>query len=152
MAPAFEQQTSLPVVDANGARATVIMGSIWGETAPTTCHAPTLHAEIVLSPSGSIAIESVATERAVMLVEGAAELDGTPLQLHALHLLGAGHQPLLGSEKGARLMLLGGEPLYTPRHIWWNFVHSSPERIREAIVDWQEGRFPPVPGDQGEQG
>ncbi len=152
MAPVFEQQAILPVVEIDGARATVIMGSLWGETAPTTCHAPAIHAEIVLSPGGSIPIESVATERAVMLVEGAAELDGAPLQLHALHLLGAGHQPLLGSAKGARLMLLGGEPLYTPRHIWWNFVNSSPERIREAMVDWQEGRFPPVPGDPDNEG
>lgn len=53
----------------------------------------------------------------------------------------------LSSETGGRIMLLGGEPLYTPRYLWWNFVSSSQERIRAATRDWQQGRFPPVPGD-----
>jgi redox-sensitive bicupin YhaK (pirin superfamily) len=44
-------------------------------------------------------------------------------------------------------MLLGGEPMDGPRHIWWNFVSSSKERIEQAKADWQAGRFTPVPGD-----
>jgi len=34
-----------------------------------------------------------------------------------------------------------------PRHIWWNFVSSSPERIEQAKQDWKENRFPRIPGD-----
>jgi hypothetical protein len=44
-------------------------------------------------------------------------------------------------------MLLGGAPLDARRHLWWNFVSSSPERIEQAKADWKEGRFPPVPGE-----
>ena len=47
----------------------------------------------------------------------------------------------------ARLLLLGGEPLDGPRHLWWNFVSSSPERIEQAKADWREGRFAMVPGE-----
>jgi hypothetical protein len=47
----------------------------------------------------------------------------------------------------ARIMLLGGAPLDGPRHIWWNFVSSSLERIERAKLDWQEQRFAAVPGD-----
>ena len=147
MDPVFEQQTAVPSFTAPGARAAVIMGSLWGLTAPTTCHAPTIYADIELEPGGSILIEPSVSERAVMLVDGAASLAGEPLQLHGLHLLAAGGALPLTSQTGARVMLLGGEPLYTPRHIWWNFVSSSQERIRQAARDWQEGRFPPVPGD-----
>jgi hypothetical protein len=32
-----------------------------------------------------------------------------------------------------------------PRHIWWNFVSSSAERIESAAADWAAGRFSPVP-------
>ena len=32
----------------------------------------------------------------------------------------------------ARLMLLGGEPMDGPRHIWWDFVSSSKERMQQA--------------------
>ena len=42
----------------------------------------------------------------------------------------------------ARLMLLGGEPMDGPRHIWWNFVSSSKDRIEQAKEDWKLGRFP----------
>ena len=47
----------------------------------------------------------------------------------------------------ARVRLLGGEPMDGPRHIWWNFVSSSRERIEQAKRDWKEGRFGAVPGD-----
>ena len=47
----------------------------------------------------------------------------------------------------ARVMLLGGEPLDGRRHIWWNFVSSSYERIEQAKDDWREGRFAPVPDE-----
>jgi redox-sensitive bicupin YhaK (pirin superfamily) len=50
----------------------------------------------------------------------------------------------------SRLMLLGGEPMDGPRHIWWNFVSSSQERIRQAKEDWRSKRFALVPGDDKE--
>jgi len=45
----------------------------------------------------------------------------------------------------ARLMLLGGESADAPRHIWWNFVSSSLERMEQARADWKGGRFAAVP-------
>ena len=50
----------------------------------------------------------------------------------------------------SRLMLLGGEPMDGPRHIWWNFVSSSKERIEQAKEDWRAKRFALVPGDEKE--
>jgi len=54
------------------------------------------------------------------------------------------------TEQDARLITVGGEPMDGPRHIWWNFVHSSAERIEQAKQDWQAGRFGLVPGDERE--
>jgi len=56
----------------------------------------------------------------------------------------------LVSERGGRVMLLGGEAFTTRRHVWWNFVSSSRDRINQAKDDWQNGRFPKVPGDEQE--
>jgi hypothetical protein len=50
----------------------------------------------------------------------------------------------------ARLILLGGEPMDGPRHIWWNFVSSSKDRIDAAKADWKAKRFEPVLGDAEE--
>ena len=50
------------------------------------------------------------------------------------------------AQTASRVMVAGGEPMGR-RHLWWNFVHSSPERIDAAKRDWRNGRFGGVPGD-----
>jgi redox-sensitive bicupin YhaK (pirin superfamily) len=148
--PAFESRSGLPEIEDGKARAIVIMGTLWGQAAPTTTHAETIYAEIVLAPGGSIPIDADADERAVMLVGGEAELDGEALVLYDLAVLKPGDAMRLTSAKGGRIMLLGGEAFATKRHAWWNFVSSSRERIEQAKDDWREGRFPKVPGDEEE--
>lgn len=148
--PAFEAQTDLPIVEDTCATATVIMGSLWGQSAATTQHAATIYAEIVLAPGGALPIDAEADERALMLVGGEAEVDGQPLALNHLAVLQPGKAMRLSSERGGRIMLMGGEAFPTPRHVFWNFVSSSRERINQAKDDWRAGNFPLVPGDAQE--
>ena len=126
------------------------MGELWGERAPTTTHAHTIYAEIMLGAGGAIPLEEDADERAVMLVGGEASVDGHPLRLYELAVLQPGRDMTLESRTGARVMLLGGEAFTSERHAWWNFVSSSRERINQAKSDWGAGRFPLVPGDEEE--
>ena len=146
--PAFEAQTDLPMVEDQCAKAIVVMGELWGKRAPTTTHADTIYAEIVLAASGALPIDARADERAVMLVGGEASVDGQPLGLYELTVLKPGADMTLSSERGGRVMLLGGEAFATRRHVWWNFVSSSRDRINQAKHDWKDGRFPKVPGDE----
>lgn len=148
--PAFEAMTDLPLVEAGGAKAWVIMGELWGTRAPTTTHAHTIYAEILLEPGGAIPLDAEADERAVMLVSGDASVDGIALEQYRLAVLAPGAAMKLASERGARVMLLGGEAFKTQRHVFWNFVSSDRERINQAKEDWQAGRFPLVPGDEEE--
>ncbi|MBX9663651.1 pirin family protein [Novosphingobium sp.] len=148
--PAFEQQADLPLIEDGCTTARVIMGTLWGRTAATTQHSQTIYAEILFAPGGAIPIEAAADERAVMLVGGEASVDGVPLGLYSLAVLAPGATLKLASEGGGRVMLLGGEAFTTQRHVWWNFVSSSRERINQAKHDWDEGRFPKVPGDEDE--
>lgn len=148
--PAFEAVTDLPGIEDQCAKATVIMGKLWGQRAATTTHAETIYAEIVLAPTGALPIEAEADERAVMLVGGEASINGQPLGLYELTVLAPGKVMTLASERGGRVMLLGGEAFATKRHVWWNFVSSSKDRIEQARDDWNQGRFPKVPGDEEE--
>ncbi|WP_225008416.1 pirin family protein [Novosphingobium percolationis] len=148
--PAFEAYADLPLIEDGCASARVIMGTLWGATAKTTQYASTIYAEILLAPGGALPIEAEADERAVMLVGGEAEIEGEPLELYALTVLAPGKAMKLASASGGRVMLLGGEAFTTPRHVWWNFVSSSRERINQAKQDWEQGRFPTVPGDSEE--
>jgi len=152
MDPAFEhvEKAALPVVETTGARARVIMGSLWGATAPTTTYAGTIYADIVLDPGGAVPIDAGADERAVYLAIGEASLDGVPIEPMTLYVLRPGIATSLTSKSGGRVMLCGGEAFATPRHVWWNFVSSSRERIEEAKRAWTAGEFPKVPGDDKE--
>src|SRR6478736_134 len=95
--PASEAVSDLPVIDGGGARARIVMGSLWGQRARTTTYAETIYAEIVLAPGGAIPIEAEADERAVMLVGGEASLDGAPLALYDLNVLRPGEAMTLRS-------------------------------------------------------
>lgn len=150
IAPAFEAMTDLPLVEDAGVRARVIMGSLWGRRATTTTHAETIYAEIDLDSGATIPIDADADERAVMLVGGEASIDDHPLELYALVVLKPGAPMTLRSLRGGKIMLLGGEAFANRRHVYWNFVSSSRERIEQAKEDWRAGRFPTVPGDEAE--
>lgn len=77
-------------------------------------------------------------------------LEGVPLEPRRLYVLRPGRAATLRSESGGRAMLCGGDAFATPRHVWWNFVSSSRDRIREAKRAWMAGEFPKVPGDEKE--
>jgi hypothetical protein len=150
--PAFEHvaRDRLPVVQGSGASARVVMGSLWGAASPVTCHSETIYADIHLEPGGTMPVDAGADERAVYVAEGEASLDGVRLERSALYVLAPGIAATLRSQGGARVMLCGGAPLDGPRHVWWNFVSSSRDRILQAKDDWRAGRFTLPPDDRDE--
>ncbi len=150
--PAFEHAAAevLPVVEGDGVRATVIMGDMWGVSSPVTQHVATIYADIAMVAGSSLPIAAEADERAILVATGNARLDGEALETHSLYVLQPGQPMLLTADSAARVMLLGGEAFTTPRHVWWNFVSSSRERINQAKDDWRTGAFPKVPGDDSE--
>ncbi|MEH3121513.1 MAG: pirin family protein [Sphingomonas phyllosphaerae] len=148
-APAFEHVAAdkMPVVDAHGATARVVMGSLWGATSPVTAYAETIYADIVLAPGAAVPIDDSTDERAIYLASGEATLDGLTLEPQRLYVLRPGNAATLSSKTGGRAMLAGGAAFATPRHVWWNFVHSSRDAIREAKRAWKAGEFASVPND-----
>ena len=152
VAPAFEHVDGggLPLIEGGGVTARVLMGSLWGATASVTQHAATIYADLQLDAGASVPIDAGADERAVLLVEGEAHLDRVPLEPFTLSILAPGVAMTLTATAPSRLMLLGGEAFATPRHVWWNFVSSSRDRINQAKQDWRSGAFPLVPGDTEE--
>jgi redox-sensitive bicupin YhaK (pirin superfamily) len=150
--PAFEHvpKAALPVVEGSGATARVVMGSLWGAASPVTCHSETIYADIALEAGGAMPVDPGVDERAVYLAEGEASLDGLTLEPRVLYVLRPGIAATLRSERGAQVMLCGGAPLDGPRHVWWNFVSSRRERIRQAGEDWRAGRFALPPDDKDE--
>jgi len=152
MDPAFEHfaADALPVIEAHGATARIIMGELWGRRAPTTTYAGTIYADIALGAGAAVPLDADADERALYLTGGEATLEGVPLEPQRLYILRPGVAATLRSATGGRAMLCGGDAFATPRHVWWNFVSSSRDRIHEAKRAWMAGEFPRVPGDEKE--
>ena len=150
--PAFEHiaGSALPLVEGDGVSARVLMGTLWGKTVGITEHSQTIYADIMLGAEASVPVDAGADERAVLVTEGVASLDGQKLDLFTLYILAPGEAMTLKGETPSRVMLLGGEAFATKRHVWWNFVSSSRDRINQAKEDWKARRFPIVPGDEEE--
>jgi redox-sensitive bicupin YhaK (pirin superfamily) len=149
-APAFVHhgRADLPVIEGEGKRVRLIAGSLYGQEAPVRTFTAMFYADVALDPGARLPLPPEHEERALYLVEGAIEIAGDRFAAPALLVFRPGDAiTVVAAEKPARLLLLGGEPMDGPRHIWWNFVSSSKDRIEQAKADWQAGRFDPVPGD-----
>jgi redox-sensitive bicupin YhaK (pirin superfamily) len=147
--PAFfhHPAAALPVRDDGGALLRVVAGRAFGMESPVQVFADTLNVAIDLAPDAELTLDDEHAERALYILDGQAQLDGADLPARHLVVLDAGVRHRLRALTPLRAMLLGGEPLDGRRHLWWNFVSSSKERIEQAKADWREGRFGSVPGD-----
>jgi redox-sensitive bicupin YhaK (pirin superfamily) len=147
--PAFDHfgSTQLPLVTGAGVTLRVIAGEMEGRVAPVTLPMETIYAEAQLAAGAQLPFEARYAERAIYLCDGDVEIDGERFASPQLLVLRAGLVATIRAVTPARFMLLGGEPADGPRFIWWNFVSSSRERIEQAKMDWQAGRFDAVPGE-----
>lgn len=148
-APAFHHHpaATLPQQRRDGAWLRVVAGRGYGEESPVRVFADTLYVAIDLDPGAELALDDSHPERALYVLDGEAQLDGADIPAMHLVVLDPGTRPRLRARTPVKAMLLGGEPLDGRRHLWWNFVSSSKERIEQAKQDWQAGRFGAVPGE-----
>src|SRR5437764_39030 len=86
-------------------------------------------------------------ERVIYLVEGAVDSAGDRYEGPRLLIFRPGDRITAKATRPVRMMFLGGDALEGTRHIWWNFVSSSKERIEQAKADWKSGRFAHVPNE-----
>ena len=148
-APEFHHHAAatLPRFERGGATLRVIAGRAYGEESPVRVFADTLNVAIDLAPGAEVTIDATHAERALYVLDGDAQLDGADIPRRHLVLPDRGAPAVLRAKTPLKAMLFGGEPLDAPRHLWWNFVSSSKERIEQAKRDWLEGRFGTVPGE-----
>ncbi len=126
----------------------VLIGSAFGVTSPVAAMLSTLYLDVQLPPQGVLELPALAQEMAVYPVDAAVRLDRQPLAEHTMAVLPpAASARLQAGATGARLMVIGGAPLDAPRHMWWNFVSRSKDRIVQAAHDWETDQMGQVPGD-----
>jgi len=148
--PAFRHHDAaeLPQLEQDRVRLRLIAGNAWGVQSPVATLSEMFYAEAAFEPGGSVVLDGEHAERAIYVVSGALNIDDeAPIASGNMVVLTGRAEVTIRASAGARAMLLGGAPLDGERHIWWNFVASTPERIERAKRDWAELRFASVPGD-----
>ncbi|MBE9605649.1 pirin family protein [Acetobacteraceae bacterium H6797] len=151
VAPSFvhHEATSLPLVRDQGVTLRLIAGEAWGLKAPVEVSSPLFYADVLLSPGAVIPLPEQHEERGAYLLEGDVTLADDRFEPGRMLVFRAGDKlALKAGPKGARLLMLGGAVMDGPRHIFWNFVSSSRERLEQAKADWKAGRFGKVADDE----
>ncbi|WP_126976708.1 pirin family protein [Frigidibacter oleivorans] len=146
----------LPLLEAEGKTVRLILGTGWGATVPLALPGETFYADADLAPGAAIPLPDDHEDRGAYVLSGSVEVAGETFEAGRMMVFRPGDRiSIKAGGQGARVMLLGGATLNGPRHIWWNFVASSKERIEAAkeawrAGDWQHGRFRLPPGDDAE--
>jgi redox-sensitive bicupin YhaK (pirin superfamily) len=152
--PAFAHtpEAELPLIEDDGVRVRLVAGSAWGRSSPVKVFSDTLYADVALAAGGQLPVDAAHEERALYTVSGEVEIAGSRFPAGQLLVLRPGDPVTVGNPgpEPARFVLVGGETMDGPRHIWWNFVSSRKERIEQAKAEWKAGRFDTVPGDAEE--
>ena len=157
-APKFVHHPSatLPEIRDTGLYLKIIAGTGFGEKSPVNVHSETLYVHAELNAGASLTLSSEHLERAVYVVRGGVTIDGSPLSAMQMAILREGKDVEVKCTEGARLMLLGGDPLDGgPRLMWWNYVASTQELMDQAKADWVkapkqnwQGRFQLPPDEE----
>ena len=125
----------------------LIAGTAYGETSPVVTPSPMFYLDVRMDTGTSIAVTDEHEERAVYVVDGSISINGEAHGANEMLVLVPDADVTVTAHEMSRVMLLGGAPIDGERHICWNFVSSSKERIEQAKADWKEGRFGKIAGD-----
>ncbi len=143
-------KADLPSIERDGAALRLVTGKAFGLASPVRVPMEIFYVDAQMKDGSSLMLPDEYEERGAMVVGGVIESGGARHEDGAMILFDKGERAEIKSVGDARVMLLGGAPLDGPRHLWWNFVASSRERIEQAKADWKAMRFGTIPGDDRE--
>ncbi len=152
MEPSFRHHPAetIPKISREGVEMRLIAGTAFGEESPVKGESPMFYLHLEMTAGAQIDVPVEHAERAAFVVEGSVEIDGQTFGSGNMIVFREAVPVEISAKADSRVMLLGGATLQGKRHIWWNFVSSSEERLEQAKSDWKAGRFPKVPGDAEE--
>ncbi len=143
-------ESVLPLVEYEGARVRVLAGQAFGAESPVKTASPLFYLDASIPAGSELPIANDHEERAAYIVDGAVTCGSERVEAGRLLVFTQSASVTLRADSNAHVVLFGGAPLDGTRHIFWNFVSSSKERVERAKQDWKSGRFPPIPGDADE--
>jgi redox-sensitive bicupin YhaK (pirin superfamily) len=148
-APEFHHHAaaSLPAWESQGVRLRLVAGEAFGYRSPVHTFSRLFYVAVEFPAGGSLVVPAEHIERAVYATDAPLTVGGVELAVAHMAVLPAGMHVEIRAAQPARVILCGGDPLDGDRHLWWNFVSSSRDRIEKAKADWAAMRYAPIPGE-----
>lgn len=135
----------LPVVHEAGVDTTIIIGEYAGGRSPVQVHAQTLYLSQKLREGITLQLDLSVEQAAIYVVTGEVDIEGCQVEAGVMAVLARGGVRV-HARQASQIIVMGGEDI-GHREIFWNFVHTSSERIDVAKQQWRDMKFAPVPGD-----
>ncbi|HWA92001.1 MAG TPA: pirin family protein [Rhizomicrobium sp.] len=150
--PGFQHvaEADLPAKEEGGVTLRVVAGKAYGLVSPVKVPMAIFYVDAQLKAGSRFLLPDGYDERGAMVVGGTVASGGAEHEDGAMIVFDKGERAEIEATRDARVMLLGGAPLDGPRHVWWNFVASSRERIEDAKARWRAMEFGAIPGDDKE--
>ncbi|HST26817.1 MAG TPA: pirin family protein [Rudaea sp.] len=148
-APEFHHHAaaSLPAWERDGVRLRLVAGEAFGFRSPVHTFSRLFYIAAEFPAGGSLVVPAEHIERAVYATDAPLSVGGVELAVAHMAVMPVGMDVEIRAAQPARVILCGGDPLDGDRHLWWNFVSSSRERIEKAKADWAAMRYAPIPGE-----
>ena len=144
---AHTPSSAIPETTRDGAASRVLIGEAFGLRSPVKTFTRTLYLDVNAPPGTRLTLPADGDERAVYCIDRAIAIDGEDIAAQRMAVLVPDTEVEIVCPEGARLVVVGGEPLDGHRHMWWNFVSSSRERIEAAKAEWREQRMGTIAGE-----
>ena len=130
----------IPKVDFEGGRARIISGKFLGISGPGKPHTGMLYYDIVLDLSTHFTMPIDNGWNAfIYIYEGSVQLDREVNKGHLIVLDQEGELDLTAGQKGAKFIVVAGEPLNEPVARGGPFVMNSKGEVLKAFEDYQDG-------------
>lgn len=145
--PSFAHYSAdkIPSIHLPTLSAHVLIGKAFDVESPVKTPSVTTYIDISLGADAQYTPDFPQQELAIYVAFGNVTVNGEMVPEFHMAVLDEGD--VIETVSGARILLLGGEPLAGDRFILWNFVASSREKVRAAGERWANGGFTMVPGE-----
>ncbi|OYQ46805.1 hypothetical protein CHU92_01305 [Flavobacterium cyanobacteriorum] len=152
MEPSFAhiEAEELPAWEQDGVQLKLIAGEVLGKKSPVPVYSPLYYLELKSTQKHHIDfMGELYGESGLYILEGSIEIDGYTFEPKQLLVTKNASACGFTMNKNTTVYIFGGEPFPEQRHIYWNFVATTPELIENAKERWLKREFPEIPGETG---
>jgi redox-sensitive bicupin YhaK (pirin superfamily) len=136
------KQEQLPVIEKDDLKIKLIAGEAFGHKSPVPVYSKLFYMDIHTSKGTHFDFQLEEQEEgALYIVNGEVEAGGKTYQRFDMLIFDINDHLHLKLAPNTHVMFFGGRVFPEPRHVWWNFVSSSSDKIERAKKRWEQQEF-----------